>query len=269
MRALGLNPIVGPHAHQRYGYLAGSDSDRVADFNWAIRDKHVHAIVALRGGYGTMRILDELDYDALRASPKVVMGFSDMTAVLNTIVRRSGVVAFHGPVAARESHYGTGTRAFIERAWMSRKPIGTLQSANTKTLHRGRANGRLAGGNLSLIASLCGTPFAIPTAGSLFVIEETEESPYRVDRMLTQLRLAGAFAGAHGVIFGAFNKMKADDGTLTIDQVLRDRIAAVSKPAIAGAPVGHIDEQWVLPLGLPATLDAGARTLTISEPAVV
>lgn len=269
MRLLGLNPIVGTHAHERYGYLAGRDADRIHDFNAAIRNPHVKAIVALRGGYGTTRILDELDYDGLRASPKVVMGFSDMTAVLNAIARRSGLVTFHGPVASRESHYGEGTRSFVERAWMSRAPIGTLHSANATTLHGGRASGRLAGGNLSLISALCGTEYAVATAGSLLIVEETEEAPYRIDRMLTQLRMAGAFSDAHGIIGGAFNKIPADGPTLDIGTVLADRIGTLGKPAIFGTPVGHIEEQWVLPIGLPATLDASTHTLTILEPAVV
>ena len=268
MKALGLAPIVGPHAHERYGYLAGRDADRIADFNWAIRNPHVRAIVALRGGYGTTRILDELDYDGLHASPKVVMGFSDMTAVLNAIARRSNLVTFHGPVAARESHYGTGTRSFIERAWMSRAPIGTLHSSNAQTLHGGRATGRLAGGNLSLIAALCGTPYAVATSGSLLIIEETEESPYRIDRMLTQLRMAGAFSGARGILGGAFNKIPAGGATLTLDTVLTDRLGSLGKPAVFDTPIGHIEEQWVLPIGLPATLDASAHTLTIDESAV-
>lgn len=268
MRMLGLEPVVGPHAHERYGYLAGRDADRIHDFNWAIRDPHVKAIVALRGGYGTTRILDELDYAALRESPKVVMGFSDMTAVLNAIARRSGLVTFHGPVAARESHYGEDTRSFVERAWMSREPIGILHSSNASTLHGGRATGRLAGGNLSLISALCGTEYAVATAGSLLVVEETEEAPYRIDRMLTQLRMAGAFASAHGIVGGAFNKIPADGPTLDLATVLADRIGSLGKPAVSGTPVGHIELQWVLPIGLPATLDAAAHTLTISESAV-
>lgn len=268
MRMLGLNPIVGPHANERYGYLAGPDRHRIADFNWAARNPNVKAIVALRGGYGTMRILDDLDYAALRAHPKVVMGFSDCTALLNAISRRSGIVTFHGPVASRESHFGSGTRSFIQRAWMSREPIGILRKNGVQTLHGGRARGKLAGGNLSLISSLCGTAFAIAARESLLIIEETEESAYRVDRMLTQLKMSGTLDAANGIVFGAFNKMKSEGSTLTIDQVLRDRTNARPKPAITGAPVGHIEEQWVLPIGLPATLDASARTLTIAESAV-
>lgn len=268
MRMLGLNPLVGAHAHEHYGYLAGHDHDRIADFNWAIRNPHVRAIVALRGGYGTMRILDALDYDALRTTPKVVMGFSDMTAVINTIAHRSGIVTFHGPVASRESHYAQGTRSFIERAWMSREPIGTLHAPHAQTLHAGRATGILAGGNLSLLASLCGTPYAVATNGALLIVEETEETPYRIDRMLTQMRLAGAFTGTKAVLGGAFNKIPADGPTLTLDTVLADRLGTLGKPAIAGVPVGHIEEQWVLPIGLPATLDAAAHTLTIAESGV-
>ena len=268
MKKLGLVPRVAPHAAASTGYLAGSDSDRASDFNAMARDPQVRAIVALRGGYGTMRILDHLDYNALASDPKVVMGFSDMTAVINAIALRSGIVTFHGPVAARESNYGEGTLNYIRRAWMSTSPIGTLSTNAAYTLRSGSASGRIAGGNLSLVSALCGTSYAIPAADALLLLEETEESPYRVDRMLTQLHLAGALSSSAAILFGQCTKCEATGASMSIDQVLHDRISTAGRPAMGGIPVGHIDEQWVLPIGIKATLDASSRTLSIHEPAV-
>lgn len=268
MRALGLEPILGRFAHARYGYLAGTDRERADDFNRMIADDEIRAIVALRGGYGTMRILDHLDYDALRARPKVVMGFSDMTAVLNAITRRSGIITFHGPVAARDSSFGDATRSAIKRTWMSTRPVGTLRAAGAQRLTGGTARGHIAGGNLTLVASLLGTPYAIASAGSLLLLEETQEEPYRIDRMLTQLRLANVFHDAHGVVVGECTHCEAADNSLSLEQVMHDRIGSVGRPSFMGAPVGHIDKQWVLPIGLEATLDADAKTLTIAQSAV-
>lgn len=269
MRSLGLVPVLGRYVHEAYGYLAGGDAQRLEDFNHMIRDPQIRAIVALRGGYGSMRILDGIDYAALRAHPKVVMGFSDITAMLNAIAQRSGIVTFHGPVAAIESHYGAQTRSFIERAWMSRAPIGELHANATRHLHRGVAHGRLAGGNLSLVAALEGTSYAIASADSLLILEDTAEEPYEVDRMLTQLRLAGTLERANGIIFGRCTDCEADGDSLHMDQVLDDRIGTLGYPAISGAPIGHIETQWVLPIGIEATLDANRSTLTIPESAVV
>ena len=268
IRSLGLEPVVGRYADTHYGYLAGSDEERADDFNRMARDSRIRAIVALRGGYGTMRILDHIDYDALRADPKVVMGFSDMTALLNAISRRSNIITFHGPVASRDTSFNAADRAMIEDAWMSTKPIGMLRAPSAQRLRGGRARGPLAGGNLSLIASLTGTPYAIAASGSLLVIEETEEEPYRIDRMLTQLRLAGSLSDAHGIVVGRFTDCDAKGASLTIDQVLESTVIRAGRPAIAGVPVGHFDEQWVLPIGLPAELDAETRSLHIDEAAV-
>ncbi len=151
VESLGLKTRLAPHARSQNGYLAGTDAERAADFNAMARDPKIRAIFALRGGYGTMRILDDLDYAALRADPKIVLGFSDMTAVLNAVTARSKLVTFHGPVAAL-STFDTTTDAALQRALMSREPIGTLHSAGITRLHGGRATGPLAGGNLSLVA---------------------------------------------------------------------------------------------------------------------
>ena len=267
VESLGLKTRLGAHARAQNGYLAGTDAQRAADFNAMARDGSVKAIFALRGGYGTMRILDELDYHALRADPKIVLGFSDMTAVLNAVSVRSGLVTFHGPVASLSTFDATES-AWLKRALMSREPIGSLRADGITRLHGGRATGPLAGGNLSLVAALSGTPYAVPTDGALLFLEETHEEPYRVDRMLTQLQLAGDFRDAAGVVFGACSHCDASGPALSLDQIYADTIGSAPRPSITGAKIGHITDQWVLPIGIPATLDADARTLTVQESAV-
>lgn len=268
VRSLGLEPVVGSFAAARDGYLAGSDAHRAADFNRMARDPEIRGIFALRGGYGTMRILDLLDFQAIGADPKVVMGFSDLTAVLNAVARHSGVVAFHGPLAARESVWDATTRAYVERACMSTDPIGILRAPEARALHGGRTRGFLSGGNLSLVSSLVGTPWAPAFRDALLVLEEVDEEPYRIDRMLTQLRLAGVLGAAAGVLFGQCTHCEPKGASMTAAQVLEDRLSGLSGPVLSGVPVGHIPEQWVLPIGLEAVLDASTLTLEIPEAAV-
>jgi len=267
VESLGLRTRLGPNARNQNGYLAGTDAQRAADFNAMARDGSVKAIFALRGGYGTMRILDDLDYAALRADPKIVLGFSDMTAVLNAVTTRSGLVTFHGPVASLSTFDAVET-AWLRRALMSREPIGTLRTDGITRLHGGRATGPLAGGNLSLVAALSGTPYAVPTDGAVLFLEETHEEPYRVDRMLTQLQLAGDFRSAAGVVFGACSHCDASGPALSLPEIYAGTIGSGRRPSITGAKIGHITDQWVLPIGLRATLDADAKTLTIAESAV-
>lgn len=268
VRSLGLEPVVGSFAAARDGYLAGSDEERAADFNRMARDPQIRGIFALRGGYGTMRILDRLDFQAIAADPKVVMGFSDLTAVLNAVARRSGVVAFHGPLAARESVWDETTRAYVERVCMSTDPIGVLRAPDAAVLHAGRARGRLSGGNLSLVSSLVGTPWAPAFRETLLVLEEVDEEPYRIDRMLTQLRLAGAVDAASGILFGHCTHCEPKGASMTASQVIEDRLSGVAGPVLSEIPVGHIAEQWVLPIGLEGVLDAASRSLEIPEAAV-
>ncbi len=267
VRSFGLEPVLGRFAAAHDGYLAGTDEQRAADFNRMARDPAIRGIFALRGGYGTMRILESIDFEALARDPKVVMGFSDLTAVLNAVVSRSGVVAFHGPVVGK-SPLDDEARAYVERACMSLEPIGLLHAPEGVVLSAGRAEGRLCGGNLSLVASLVGTAWAPPFSESLLLLEEVDEEPYRIDRMLTQLRLAGVLHAAAGVVVGACTGCDPAGPSMSVPAVLEDRLHDLRRPVLAGVPCGHIARQWVLPLGLPAVLDAGARTLELSEPAV-
>ena len=267
VRSFDLEPRVMPRASAQLGYLAGTDDARASDFNAALRDPSVRGIFALRGGYGTMRILEAIDYGAAARDPKVILGYSDLTALLNAITQKSGIVTFHGPVAAL-SQFTENELRWLRDAVMEGGSLSALQSPDAQTLCGGMASGRLAGGNLSLVAALAGTGHAIDTHGALLVIEEVDESPYRIDRMLTQLRLSGALQKAAGIIAGGWTNCDVDDehryaGMRLVD-VLRDRLSDLGVPVVMNFPIGHIGEQWTLPLGAHATLDADARTLAIA-----
>jgi len=267
---LGVRLVLGDHIYDRYGYLAGSDAARAEDFNRFARDPQVRAIFSLRGGYGTMRILDAIDYAALTRDPKIVLGFSDLTALLNAITARTGLITFHGPVGI--STPSPGAISGIRRAVMSGEPLGTMHVPQIGTLSGGVAHGRLVGGNLSLVAALCGTRYAVPCAGNILVLEEIDEAPYHIDRMLTQLLLSGDLPVVAGIALGNFRNSVApgDDNlpSLTIDETLRDRLAGLKKPLMSTLLVGHIKDQWTVPLGMPAAFDGDAGTLVIEEPAV-
>ena len=268
---LGYRATVGEHALARYGHVAGTDAQRAADFNAAVNDPDVRAIFALRGGYGTMRILHAIDYHALRAHPKIVLGYSDLTALLNTISQRSGIATFHGPVAA-VSAFTPKVVEWLKRAIEVPEPMGILEFAGAQSITGpGKATGRLSGGNLTLLAALSGTPYEVQMDGVVF-LEEVDEPPYRIDRLLTQLRLSGAFEPSVGILVGQCARCeRSDDATatsLTLDETLRDRLAGSPSVVVTGAPIGHIDEQWTLPIGVHASLDGVTGTLTIEEPAV-
>jgi muramoyltetrapeptide carboxypeptidase len=259
---LGLEPRLGTYAKaSMLGYLAGTDEQRAADFNEAARDPGVRGIFALRGGYGTMRILDQIDYDAIARDPKVIVGYSDLTALLNAVTRQTGLVTFHGPVAALSQFSPLEIQA-LRAAVMTPEPLGVLQAPEAQTLAGGVAGGRIAGGNLSLLAALTGTPHEVDTSGALLVLEDVDEPPYRIDRMLTQLRMSGALMRAAGIIAGGWTNCGVTE------DLLHDRLGDLGVPIVTETLIGHIEEQWTLPIGAYAKLDAGARTLTFDEPAV-
>jgi muramoyltetrapeptide carboxypeptidase len=268
VRALGWEPVVAEHALARDGYFAGDDATRSRDLARAISDPAIDGIWCIRGGYGSMRILDALDLSPLAKRPKPVLGFSDITALHAAIGVRCGIVSFHGPTARRA--LTDFSRASIARALAAREnPCGTATEA--RIIRPGSAHGRLAGGNLALLASLCGTPWLPSLAGAIVVLEDINEATYRVDRMLQQLRLAGALDGCVAIAFGHCTSCpeEADDGggSRPLDVVLEELAARLDVPCIAGIPVGHVDDQWTIPLRAMATLDVEARSLTVDMPA--
>jgi muramoyltetrapeptide carboxypeptidase len=261
-RSLGWEPLPAPHALSRHGYLAGTDEQRALDFNAALRDDRVDGIWCLRGGYGAMRILTALDYDALRRNPRPLLGYSDITALHCAVNVRCGVVSYHGPTARgalTEFSRDSLVRAVVEQV----DPCGSAMHA--RTLRGGRAAGRLVGGNLALLAALSGTPYAPDYDRAILVLEDVGETTYRIDRMLQQLRLAGALERVAGIAFGQFTEGTdaIDSPTCPLDEVLREAADAAGVPAMAGIPLGHVGDQWTIPLGARAELDADARTLHV------
>ncbi|HVE79830.1 MAG TPA: LD-carboxypeptidase [Gemmatimonadaceae bacterium] len=263
-RALGWEPVVGAHVLGRDGYLAGDDATRARDLNKAITDATVDGIWCLRGGYGAMRILEAVDYDALARRPKAVIGYSDITALHAAVRARCGLVTFHGPTA--RAALTAFSRDSLERAVArGQDPCGAAPAA--RVLREGRARGRLAGGNLALVAALAGTPYAALPERCILVLEDVNEAVYRIDRMLTQLRLAGILSRCSGIVFGHFTEIPAgdpaSDGVRPIETLLNEVATEVGVPCVAGAPVGHVADQWTLPLGAMAELDADAGTLGV------
>lgn len=269
VRAFGWEPVVGAHVLDRHSYFAARDEARLEDLNAALRDDDVDAIWCIRGGYGTMRILDGVDFDALRRHPRPVMGYSDITALHAGVNRRAGVISYHAPVA--REHITPFTRASFTRALIDDvDSCGVAPSA--RVIRGGVAHGRLAGGNLSLIAALAGTPYFPDLTGAILVLEDVNEALYRIDRMLTQLRLTGALRELAAIAVGECTNGDADESpddareARTLDDVLRELADALRIPCILNIPLGHIPNHWTIPLGALAMLDADALTLTVYPP---
>lgn len=263
-RTLGWEPIVGDHATERLGYLAGHDRDRLNDLNRALRDPKIDGIWCLRGGYGMMRILEGIDYDALSRAPKVIIGYSDVAALHAAVQRRCRLVTFHGPTAREQ--LTDFSRVSFRKAVIERvDSCGTAPLA--REINAGVAEGRLVGGNLAVLSSLAGTPFAPDYTDSILVLEDINEPVYRIDRMLTQLKLTGTLSGCRAIVFGDCTHCPEDagGGGRPFDEVLGELAHALGIPCLAGIPVGHIPDQWTIPLGAIGTLDTGARSLKVTS----
>jgi muramoyltetrapeptide carboxypeptidase len=272
LESLGYRVMVGEHAGRRIGYLAGTDKQRVADLHTMFRHREVSAIFCLRGGYGTPRLLPFLDYAMIARNPKILAGFSDITALQLALLKKCGLVTFHGPMVAVEMAAGMDQRT-EEMFWgmlssPSRPPAIRFESQPVSVLHRGTAEGRLIGGNLSLLVSLVGTPYLPRLEGGLLCIEDVNEEPYRIDRMLTHLRNAGVLGKVSGIISGNFlDCVPKDPSTpsLTVEEVLRECASATRVPFLANLPFGHSSSKLTLPVGVQARLRAGARVLEFLE----
>ena len=271
VRQWGWEPVLGTHARGRRGYLSGTDAERLADLNDALRDPTIDTIWCLRGGYGTMRLLEGVDWEALRKRPRPLIGFSDNTA-LHLGCQRIGVVSFHGPhPAAKCPRF---SEALLRRLLLQRQPLGRLpfppEVPPAETIVGGCAEGPLVGGNLALIAATLGTPFAIRAEGAVLFLEEVGEAAYRIDRLLSQLRLAGVLERVAGIALGAFSDCPdaGREGIPHLSEVIRDRLGGCGVPVVMGFPFGHIPQSWTLPLGVRARLDADAGTLELLQAAV-
>jgi muramoyltetrapeptide carboxypeptidase len=280
--SLGYKVVMGKNVNKIYGYLAGSDKERADDINEMFARSDVKAVLPIQGGWGSMRILPYLDFELIRKNPKVFVGFSDITTLLLAFYKFAGLVTFHGPnVRYTFNEYVSD---YYFRVLSSTAPLGLLKQPPLPagetvekenriiTLHGGKVSGELVGGNLSLLVTTLGTPFEVDLTGKLLFLEDVGEAPYRIDRMLTHLFLSGALNKAAGIIVGKFRDCDPKEGgyvgSLTLEEILRTRLGSLGKPAIYGLSFGHIRDHITLPVGVKATLDADAKTVTIDEGAV-
>jgi muramoyltetrapeptide carboxypeptidase len=283
LQALGFNVKLGTHVRGRYGQFGGSDAERAADINAMFADDGVAGLIALTGGSGCNRIVDKLDYALIRRKPKFFGGFSDLTSLVNAIHQQTGLVTFHCPVAGSEwnefsvAHFKAMVMQETAELPLLKNPVGErgdnlVQTQDRiQTLRGGKARGRLLGGNLAVLSSLAGSPFWHDWRGAILFLEEINEYIYRVDRMLSTLRLSGALDQLAGVVLGKFTKCEPGDGnfgTLTLDEVFDDYFLPLQVPVYRGAMIGHIKRKFTLPVGAPVEIDADAGSIRLLAAAV-
>jgi muramoyltetrapeptide carboxypeptidase len=281
VEGLGCRVRQGANLRAVFGNYAGTAQQRLDDLHAMFADPEVNAIWAIRGGSGCISLLAGLDYALIRAHPKILLGYSDITALHLAIHRHAGLITFHGPVASSTlSDYAT-EQLLAVLANPQPRTIIPMSSANAyegltapqyavRTVHAGVASGRLIGGNLSMVSALAGTPYAADFTDALLFLEDVNEAPYRIDRWMTQLDLTGGLRNAAAVIMGICENCGAEQGdqSLTLDQTLNLHLDPLAIPAVTGYSFGHIRNQCTLPVGVMATLDTRRQTITLHEAAV-
>jgi len=279
LAAFGLKARPAANLMKRYGYLGGRDEERAADVNAMFADPEVKGVFAVRGGWGCARLLPHLDYELIRRNPKPLIGYSDVTALHLGIHARTGLVSFHAPTALATwppfSADHLRRVLFDGEAVLMQNPTEpgeglVAMEDRVRTITRGIARGRLLGGNLTVLTALVGTPYLPSWDGAILFLEDTNEEIYRVDRMLTQLALAGILARLAGVVFGKCTRCDPGDGSygsLTLEEVLNDHVKSLGVPSWEGAMIGHVKKQWTVPVGLEVEIDAGLGTIRMLEPA--
>lgn len=257
LQSMGFKVVFHEDVFASSGFLAGSDEHRAAALQRCFEDPGIDGIICARGGYGCLRVLSLLDYERIAAHPKTVIGFSDITALHAALQRRCGLVTFHGPMVATLAEATGRTRSALWDAVAGDRPLD-IRCDHAVALRPGRAAGALCGGNLTTLCHLTGTPFAPSTRNRILFLEDCGEAPYRIDRMLTQLKIAGALEGLKGLVLGAFTDCGAPE---EVWRVVEDILGGARIPVLAGVDAGHCEPNLALPLGLPAALDADARAL--------
>lgn len=280
LEALGFKVKFANHLFDRYGYLGGTDEVRAADFLAQFADTSVAGVMALRGGWGCARILPLLDYELIQKNPKVFIGYSDITALLLALQAKTGLVCFHGPIGF--DPWNAFTVDYFKKVLMEAVPVAmqnptevgdhlTQVENRVQTIVPGSAVGVLKGGCLSIISTLLGTEYVPSWKDSILFVEDVEEEVYRIDRMLTHLKLAGVLRQAKGVIFGKCTDCNPDQdyGSLTLEQVLDDHIKPLGVPAWYGSMIGHLPMKFTVPLGIEAKIDSEKGLIQLLEPAVI
>ena len=271
LRSWGLEVEYAEHALDEYGYLAAPDDQRLADLNAALADPKVRGVICTRGGYGVQRIIDGVDRHAVRRDPKPLVGFSDITGLQQWLWQHTGLATIHGPMAAwNDERTGPESAEALRAALMTTDRITLTRNPDEPGADvevPGRATGRLLGGNLSLLAAAVGNRELRSLRGAILFMEDVGEAPYRLDRMLTQMRRSGVLDGVAGFALGQWTDCEGEPGEWTVSEMLSDRLGDLGVPILGGLPIGHGNGQLTMPLGVNARLDTTAGTLT-AEPAV-
>jgi muramoyltetrapeptide carboxypeptidase len=281
LRSLGFKVLPGRHLRKRWGFLAGRDSERAEDLMRMFTDRRVKGIFCLRGGYGSSRLLALLDYAAIRRHPKVLVGFSDITSLHCALLKKSNLLTFHGPMLASyliKDDYPEFSRQSLWRAITAPEAFGSIRQgcrqSTVSIIRRGKVSGGLVGGNLSVLCALIGTPWQPVFCDKILCVEEVDEKPYSVDRLLTHLLNAGVLSQVAGVAVGVCHECldpkatRAREYRQTVEDVLRERLSPLKVPVVIGLPFGHVPYNATLPVGGQATLDADAGDLMITRAAV-
>lgn len=270
---LGFKYVLGATLNEKFGYLAGTDEFRATEFMNYVKDDSIKAILTMRGGWGCARILDLLDYELIAAKAKIIMGFSDITSLVNAIYVKTGLVTYHGPCG-----YSTWTdfttnyvtmAAVVGAPFTMKNPSDYLK--DLKTLSPGKGQGDLVGGNLTVVQALIGTPYEPNWENKILFLEETNEEPYRIDRMLWQMKQAGIFDKINGLVFGSFNKCEPEEPekSFTLLEVLEQHFSNQKFPVYMGATFGHLSPKFTLPIGVRAEIDADKFTIRTLEKSVL
>lgn len=270
MKALGLRVKFSTNSFVEYGYLAGTDEQRASDFMEMITDPDVKMIVANRGGWGCDRMVDLLDFDVIKANPKVIMGYSDLTTLLNSIYHLTNIITFHGPMGIDD--WNNINSQYVNEVILKGQAVSyNVPDKNWTTITGGKARGKLVGGNVSVFTSMIGSKY-LPTdyTGVILFFEDVDEQPYSMDRYFTQMHLAGVFDNIAGVVFGRCVSCQASkpSQSFTLEQVLVQKFKNLNVPCFYGAVFGHMGAQITLPVGIHVELDADEGTITMLESAV-
>jgi muramoyltetrapeptide carboxypeptidase len=282
LEALGFTVRVGGHLLDRHGYLAGRDADRARDINQCFADESVRAVLPIRGGWGSARVLPHLDFDVIAGNPKVLLGYSDITALLLAVHAKTGLVTFHGPNGlGRWDEYSVDyfrrlllqgeAIAFENPRKLADRNVLTPTEHRVQTITPGVARGRLLGGNLTVLTTIIGSDYLPAWDDAILFCEDVDEGFYRLDRMFTQMKLAGMLSRIRGFVFGTCAECGPGQGFggLTLEEIFEDHIAPLGVPAWSGAMIGHQTPQWTVPVGTEVEIDAARGSITMLEPAVV
>jgi muramoyltetrapeptide carboxypeptidase len=281
LKQWGYKVELSNNLNKTKGFMARSDEDRANDFNEMFQRKDIDAVFVTQGGYGSARMVKYIDFEAVKANPKIFIGFSDITFMHTAIYEKTGMVTFHGPGMSRynPNDLSDYTKDYLFKALTSLEPIGEIPLADSKkwinTIYPGSCEGQLVGGNLSLLCSTLGTPYEINTDGKILFLEELETEPWTIDHMLTHLANAGKFKNVAGIVGGECLNCKPNSHNpgyyvdISLEDLLFEHLAPLKIPVIHGLPIGYTRDIATLPIGVMAKLDADNKKLIITESAVV